>query len=105
MIGIDSERDSVFGERSDSAVQSAGQYLATRGLAAVGIPWFVTTGVTSYGGEMENAYRQGATDVEANVSAAITAGAEILTELLFKMKAVLFKHRTKFHILSPLRNR
>ena len=80
--GIDAETDSVFGEKSDSLVQSAGQLGATIGLQAVGVPWFVTTGVTSFGGETENALKQGATMEEAGLSAAISAGAEILTEKL-----------------------
>ena len=80
--GIDAETDSVFGEKSDSLVQSAGQLGATIGLQAVGVPWFVTTGVTSFGGETENALKQGASMEEAGLSAAITAGAEILSEKL-----------------------
>lgn len=82
LTGIDAEEDSVFGEKTDALAQSGGQLLATVGLQAVGVPWFVTTGVTSYGGELENAYKQGATFSEAGASAAISAGAEILTEKL-----------------------
>jgi hypothetical protein len=82
LTGIDAERESVFGEKSDSLVQSAGQLGATIGLQAVGVTWFVTTGVTSFGGETENALNEGATMEEAGLSAAISAGAEILTEKL-----------------------
>ena len=82
LTGIDAEEDSVFGEKTDALAQSGGQLLATAGLQAVGVPWFVTTGVTSFGGEAENAFNQGATNEEAVVSAAISAGAEILTEKL-----------------------
>ena len=81
VTGIDAETDSVFGEKSDALVQSAGQLGATVVLQqAVGVPWFVTSGVTSFGSEAENALQQGATMEEAGLSAAITAGAEILTE-------------------------
>lgn len=82
MIGVDSESHSVFGEKSDALIQSGGQLLATAGLSAVGVPWFVTTGATSFGSEAENAMNQGATYEEAGASAAISAGAEILSEKL-----------------------
>ena len=81
-IGIDSESHSVFGEKSDSLIQSGGQLLATAGLAAAGLPWWATTGVTSFGSEAENAMNQGATYEQAGASAAISAGAEILSEKL-----------------------
>ena len=82
ITGIDAEEDSVFGEKTDALAQSGGQLLATAGLQAVGVPWFVTTGVTSFGSEVENAYKEGADHEEAGISAAISAGAEILTEKL-----------------------
>ena len=81
-IGIDAENQSVFGEKSDSLVQSAGQLGATIGLQAVGLPWWLTTGTTSFGGEAETAFKEGANYEEAGGSALITAGAEILTEKL-----------------------
>ena len=74
---------SVLGEKSDALVQSAGQLAAQVGLQAVGVPWFVTSGVTSFGGEAENALNEGATFEQAGASAAISAGAEIITEKLF----------------------
>lgn len=73
---------SVFEHKSDSLLQSAGQLGATIGLSAAGVPWFLTTGVTSFGGEAENALQQGATLEEAAVSSMVSAGAEILTEKL-----------------------
>lgn len=82
IAGIDSG-DSVFGEKTDSLVESGGQLLGTIGLQAAGVPWFVTSGVTSFGGEAENAFNQGASYGEAGVSAAISAGAELLTEKMF----------------------
>ncbi len=82
LTGIDAETDSVFGEKSDALAQSAGQLGATVALSAAGVPWWVTTGATAFGGEVESALNQGATMEEAGLSAAITAGAEILTEKL-----------------------
>ena len=81
LIGLhDGEEDSVLGSKSDSLVQSAGQLGATAALQAVGVPWWATTAITSYGGEVENALNQGATRDEAMLSGAISAGVEILTE-------------------------
>ncbi|MBQ9913048.1 MAG: hypothetical protein IJO73_02345 [Clostridia bacterium] len=81
--GINTEAASILGERSDSLVQSAGQLLATAGLSAVGVPWFLTTGATSFGAEAENAMNEGASFEQASMSAAVSAGAEILSEKLF----------------------
>lgn len=80
LLGVDTETDSVFGEKSDALAQSAGQLGATMGLQAVGVPWWLTTGVTSFGSETEAALNQGATHEEAVVSGLVSAGAEILTE-------------------------
>ena len=75
--------NSVLGEKSDSLVQSGGQLAAQVGLQQLGVPWYVTSGITSFGGETENALRSGATYERAGLSAAIDAGAEILSEKLF----------------------
>ena len=82
IISGDYEKQSVFADKTDQVVQSGGQLLATAGLQAVGVPWWMTTGATAWGGEVENALNQGATMEEANISGAISAGAEILTEKL-----------------------
>ena len=79
----DTDDVSLLGEKTDSLVQSGGQLLGTAGLQALGVPWFVTSGVTSFGSEAENAFKQGASYGEAGLSATISAGAEILTEKLF----------------------
>ena len=79
-IGVDSETDSLLGEKSDALIQSGGQLAATAGLTAVGLPWWATTAVTSFGSEMEAGLNEGATHEEATLSAAISAGAEVLTE-------------------------
>lgn len=80
--GFDIEKASVFGTKADSLAQSGGQLLGTAGLQMVGVPWWLTTGATSFGSEAENALNQNATYEEAGLSATITAGAEILTEKL-----------------------
>lgn len=82
VTGLDIEEESVLGAKSDSLAQSAGQLGATVGLQMVGVPWWLTTGATSFGSEAENALKQGATYEEAGLSSLITAGAEILTEKL-----------------------
>ncbi len=76
----DPEEDSVMGDKTDSVIQSGGQLLGQGVLQAVGVPWFVTSGVTAFGGETEQAFNEGATYGEAGISGAISAGAEILTE-------------------------
>lgn len=84
VLGVDDiEETSLLGEKSDSLLQSGGQLLGTMGLQAVGVPWFVTSGVTTFGAETENAFNEGAAYGEAGLSALISAGAEILTEKLF----------------------
>lgn len=79
-VGADRETTSVLGDKSDSLVQSAGELGATMALSYAGVPWWATTALTSFGGEAENALNQGATVDEAAWSAAITTGAELLTE-------------------------
>ena len=80
--GIDADTDSVLGEKSDAVVQSLAQMAATAAMGGT-VPWWVVTGATSFGGEAENALKQGATLEQAGLSAAASAGAEILTEKLF----------------------
>ncbi len=80
--GVDAETDSVYGEKTDALIQSAAQLAATAGLQAVGVPWWMTTGATTFGTEAESALNQGATFEQAGASAFITAGAEILSEKL-----------------------
>ena len=78
--GTHHEENSVLGERSDSLVQSGAQLLAQFGLQAVGVPWFVTSGVRSFGGGLEESFNNNATYGEAGAYGLISAGAEILTE-------------------------
>ena len=74
------EGKSVLGDKSDALAQSGGQLLATQGLQLVGVPWFVTTGVTSFGSEVEGDLQNGDTFEQAGLSGLVTAGADILTE-------------------------
>lgn len=83
VMGLDSDENSLSGDKTDSLAQSGGQLVATMGLQAVGVPWWVTTGVTSFGGATEEAFKEDATYLEAGLSGAITAGADMLTEKLF----------------------
>ncbi len=78
----DMGRYSVLDEKTHGLLQSAGQLGVTAGLSAVGVPWWLTTGATSFGGEMENALNQGATMEQAMGSSLISAGTEVLTEKL-----------------------
>lgn len=81
-IQNDAEKSSVFDYKSDALAVSGGQLLGTVGLQAVGVPWWVTTGSTTLGGEVENALNSGATHDEAVFSGLVTAGGEILSEKL-----------------------
>ena len=77
------EGQSVFGEKSDSLAQSFGQLLANVALKSYGVPWFLTTGVTSFASATEGALRNGATLDEAAINGLISAGAEMISEKLF----------------------
>lgn len=79
----DMELDSVLGQKSDALVGSLGQMMGTGALQALGVPTWLTMGLTSYGGEAENALKSGASYEEATGSALISAGAEVLSEKLF----------------------
>ena len=85
MLGADEvDKVSVLGEKVDSLAQSGGQLAATIGLQMVGVPWWVTSGVTSFGSEVDNAFdNNDVSYLEAGISGAISAGAEMLTEKLF----------------------
>lgn len=80
---IDTDNYSVLGEKSEGLVQSGGQLAATAALQMVGVPWYVTSGVTSYGESVDTAFKNDATYGEAIFSGLVSAGAEVLTEKLF----------------------
>lgn len=81
-LGIDTDANSVFGAKSDSLAQSGGQLLGQIALNPI-VPWYMTTGFTSLGSEVESSLGQGASYEQALGSGLITAGADILTEKLF----------------------
>ena len=83
LTGIDSERDSLLGAKSDSLVQSGGQLLAQIGVNAL-VPGsgMALMATTAFGSEAEGAFKNGATFDEAVLSSTISAGAEVLTERL-----------------------
>ena len=81
--GTTIEKNSLLGDKSDSLVQSGGQLAGTALLQSAGVPWFVTTGITSFGGAAEQAFNEDATYGEAGLSSLISAGADILTEKMF----------------------
>ena len=83
VTGIDVEKESVLGEKSDSLVQSGGQFAGQLALQTAGVPWWLTTGVTTFGGEMENALKDRLNYKQATLNATIKTGAEILSEKLF----------------------
>ena len=74
--------NSILGDKADSLVQSGSQLLATAGLQYLGVPWWLTTGTTSFGEQAETALNEGATYEQAGGSALISAGAEVLFEKL-----------------------
>ena len=81
LTGIDSEKDSLLGEKSDSLVQSGGQLLAQIGVNTL-VPGsgMALMATTAFGSESESAFRNDAAFDEAFLSATISAGAEVLTE-------------------------
>ena len=76
------EENSLLGEKSDSLVQSGGQLAGTMALQSVGVPWWLTTGTTSFGSATEEAFNNDAGYGEAGAYGLISAGAEVLTEKL-----------------------
>ena len=90
-IGIDTENNSVFGDKSDALAQSGGELLGTAALSATGVPWWLTSAATAFGGETESALNEGATMEEAIASGFVSAGAEVLTE---KIAGISFGGKT-----------
>lgn len=90
VTGIDSEKDSFLGDKSDALAQSAGQLGAQ--IAVSSIPGFGQAAgmglmaATAFGSEAESAFSQGATFDEAVLSSTISAGAEMLTEKIGGVK-------------------
>lgn len=80
------EETSVLGDKSDSLVQSVGQLGGTAALQAVGVPWFVTTGVTGFGAGAQEALQNDATHGEAGAYGAISGASEIIFEKIGGIK-------------------
>ena len=73
---------SFTGEKLDDLSSSVGTMGAALSTQMVGVPGWIVMGGSSAGGELENAYKSGATSGEAWGSAAITGISEILFEKL-----------------------
>lgn len=80
--GINVDEATVLGDKSGSAIQSAGQMLTSIGLQAAGVPMPLTMGLSAFGSQSEKALNEGATFEQAAMSAAVSAGAEVLSEYL-----------------------
>lgn len=75
--------NSVVGDTTRDVAQGVGYYAGMLAGQSVGIPWQVTSGVTSVGNELPEAYAQGASNAQAWLSAGISAGFEIGSEYVF----------------------
>ncbi len=75
---LDVGRDSILGTKSRVLAKEAGELAAVSALQAVGVPWWLTTGVKAFGNEAEHAAKEGATFDEAATSGLISAGADII---------------------------
>ena len=76
-------KNSVTGEKTDSLVASAGTMLTAGALQRViGISGNLTMGLQAAGGELENAYKSGATSEEAWKSATVTGVSEAVLNRL-----------------------
>ena len=104
VTGGEVDENSLLGDKTESLIQSGGQLAATAGLQAVGVPWWLTTGATSFGGATEEALNSGASYGEAGAYGLISAGAEMLTEKL--SGGISFGGKTLDDtILKPLTNK
>lgn len=77
---------SLTGDKTDSLASSVGQLGASASAQAVGIPWWLVSGGSSAGAELENAYKNGATRGEAWGSALISGASEVAFEKLGGIK-------------------
>ena len=76
------EKKSISGDKLDNVVEGVGQYAGMVGLQMIGIPWQVTSGVTSFNAGLQEADENGAKTGDAIKSALISAGGEIASEYL-----------------------
>ncbi len=89
LTGENYEDDSLLGDKADSMLQSLAHQAGAMGLNAAGVPWQIPTAVNAFVPEYENAINQGATHGGALLSGAVSAGAEVGTEMLFKGSGML----------------
>ena len=80
VTGIDPEVDSMYGDKFDGWIQSAGNTGMTALLQYLGVPWWVTSSVSTVGSSMEGALNEGATFDEAAISSSASAVFNILLE-------------------------
>lgn len=77
------DKYSVLGDKSDSVAEGVGYYGGMVALQAVGVPWQVTSGVTSMSSGLTEAFNEGANTEDAIKSALVGAVAEMGSEYLF----------------------
>ena len=77
------DRNSVFGDKSDSIAEGVGHYGGMVALQSVGVPWQLTSGVTSMSGGLTEAFESGASVEDAIKYSLLSAVAEIGSEYMF----------------------
>lgn len=83
LLGGRIEENSVLNQKADSLVESAAHMVGSQALERfVGVPSWLTMGVNSFGGELQEAFGSDAEYGEAGASALISAVAEAVTEKL-----------------------
>lgn len=80
VFGVDAEADSILGEKMDANVQSLGAVISRMLLGKVGVSGDLLMGLSSFGSEAENAFKNGASYEEAGISGMTTAAGEIISE-------------------------
>lgn len=77
------DKNSIFGDFADSVAEGVGYYGGMVALQAVGVPWQVTSGVTSMSSGLTEAFNEGANTKDAIISSLVNAAAEIGSEYMF----------------------
>ena len=77
------QKNSISGQKLDSVESSLGYVGGMVALQALGVPWQVTSGTSTFGNEMTEAIGQGANWKDATISSLISTGAEVGSEYLF----------------------
>ncbi len=76
------DENSVLGTRSNDIISGIGYQGGMLALQAIGVPWQLTAGVTSYGSGMSKAISEGATTKEAVIYSLGSSIAEIASEYI-----------------------